>query len=94
MEHFNTASPAIASLTPAPRVETHWTRTLYVDFYSGPHPRTLRRVGIAFAAISFVVVVALTAFLEATVLAQVASPEDAAASVAACHVPPPKAKRA
>ena len=94
MEHSNTAWPAMAPMTAEPQVETHWTRTLYVDLYSGPRPRTLRRAGIAFAAFSVVVLVTLTAFLEATVLAQVVSPEVAAANVVACHVPPPKPKHA
>jgi hypothetical protein len=92
MEHLNAYSMEPA--TDEAHVETHWTRALHVDLYGGKRPRALRRAGIAFAAISVVVVVALTAFLEATVLAQVVAPEAAAADAVACHVPPPKPNNA
>jgi hypothetical protein len=60
-------------------------------------PRTsspFRRLGIALAACAVVAAVSMTAYVEATVLAHVASPEAAAADAVACRVPPPKAKNA
>ena len=85
VEQTNTAT---VPTTFGPRVETHWTRTLYVDFYDGPRPRAFRRIGIALATVCVVVAVTIVAFLEATVLASVAAPEAAAAAVV-CRVLPP-----
>ena len=75
-------------------LETHWTRALYVDLHDGPRPRALRRIGIVIAACFVVIVVSTMAVLEAKALAQVASPEAAAAAAVACWVAPPKPNHA
>jgi hypothetical protein len=83
-----------AQTTVEPRLETHWTRVLHVDIHDGPRPRALRRIGITIAACLVVIAASLMAVLEAKALAQVVSPEAAAAAAVACWVAPPKPNHA
>jgi len=80
---------AARTTTVEPRLVTHWTRSLHVDLHARRHLRILRRIGLAFAVICFVFAVSEVAYLEASILGRVPSPEMAAASIVTGRVPPP-----
>jgi len=82
-----TSAPSAARTAPVAPTETRGSRSLRGDLCAG-RSRVFRRIGTALAAVCFVFAVSRIAYLEASVLGCVPSPEMAAAAVVSGRVPP------